>query len=113
MKYSDYFPSKFINADTLEGRDRTLTMKQIERFEFDDGPKPKVEFEETESELILNRTNFKTIADLYGGDTDTWAGKRITLFPTEVDFRGTQTMAVRVRMSPPVSSRITDEDVPF
>jgi len=42
--------------------------------------KPIVKFVEEVKPLICNKTNGKTIANLYGNIVEQWKGKRITLF---------------------------------
>jgi hypothetical protein len=54
-------------------------------------------FQRAKRGLIVNRTNWRAVADLYGDESDNWTGKRITLTSTMVDAYGKQTRAVRVR----------------
>lgn len=104
MKISEAFPSKYLKADELEG-DVTYTIREVQMETIGQGQdadeKPVVYFEETEKGLALNKTNANTISGLHGGDTDYWTGKKITLFSTEVDFQGRQTLAIRIRMRKP------------
>ena len=51
-----------------------------------------------------NRTNARTIAELYGPETNDWRGRHITLFPTTTDFRGASVDCIRVRPEAPVRS---------
>lgn len=106
MKISELFPSRYLKAADLDG-DEVFTAESLNQEELGDDTKPVLYFEEMEKGLVLNRTNANTTASLYGQDTEygkdteDWVGKRITLFATEVDFRGQQTLAIRVRMLPP------------
>ncbi len=104
MKMNDVFPSKFLSAADLDN-DTTLTVYSVEMAELKDrngAPehKPAINFSEVEKGLILNKTNWKTIEKLYGAESDDWVGEKITLFATEVDFRGETVMAIRVRLNP-------------
>ncbi len=63
--------------------------------------KPIVYFNEVEKGMVINKTNAATISNLYGPETDSWIGKKIAIFATEVDFKGTQTLALRVRIKAP------------
>jgi hypothetical protein len=56
---------------------------------------------------VLNRTNAKRIAKLYGPDTDKWLGKPITLYPSECDFGDETVPCLRVR---PEAPQIDDPD---
>lgn len=114
MKIGELFPSKYLKATDLDG-DEVFTMESLKQEELGDEAKPVVHFEEIDKGLVLNRTNANTIASLYGQDTENWVGKQITLFATEVDFRGQQTLATRVRMRQPEAQKpeITDDDIAF
>jgi hypothetical protein len=59
--------------------------------------KPLCYFRNVPKPLGLNATNCKTIAALYGNDTDGWVGKRITLYPTTTQMGGETVECVRVR----------------
>jgi hypothetical protein len=106
MNINNAFPSKYLKASELEG-DTTYTVSHIEMETLGDGAdadtKPIVYFNETEKGLVLNKTNANTITGLYGPETDAWVGKPVTLFATEVDFQGKQTLSIRVRMRAPVT----------
>ena len=51
---------------------------------------------EIDQGLVLNVTNARSIADMHGGDTDEWTGKKITLCKVRVDFAGKVVNAIRV-----------------
>lgn len=61
--------------------------------------------------FILNATNCKTIAKLYGNYIEDWAGKKITLFATTTKMGGETVECLRIR--PKVAERkkqtITDD----
>jgi hypothetical protein len=65
-------------------------------------------FQRAKRGLIVNRTNWRTVADLYGDESDNWTGKRISLAPAMVDAYGKQTKAVRVRPIRPPDVRPTN-----
>ena len=113
MKMSDAYPSNYMKADDLEEGDLTVTIRDespVEFVEFQQKGKPTpvhkpVLFFKAPREckaLVLNKTNWKTIAQVLGTDeTDEWAGRQITLYATEVESFGEMTMAVRVRLRKP------------
>lgn len=107
MKISSAFPSAYLKSQELDG-DTVYTIDRVEIETLGQGKdaeeKPVVYFTETEKGLALNKTNANTIASLYGDDTDDWAGKPVTLYATEVEFQGKQTLAIRVRMRAPQKS---------
>jgi hypothetical protein len=105
MKISEAFPSKFVQASDLNGREVRLTIASLS-FEkmTDQSDKLCVYFRGTDKGLILNKTNASTIAEMYGDDTDSWIGKQITIFPTKVDFQGKRVDAIRVTfIQPPIA----------
>jgi hypothetical protein len=118
MRISEAFPSKYLEGKTLDG-DLSLTIKHVEMETVGQGDdvdtKPVVYFNEVNKGLILNKTNANTVSHLHGDDTEDWIGKRITIFPTEVDFQGKQVMAIRVRLrapggtAPAPASKLTPE----
>jgi len=106
MNINNAFPSKWLKSSDVE-EDLTLTIRAVEVETVGQGEdaeeKPVIFFEETEKGMVLNKTNANTIAGLYTPETDNWVGKKITIFATEVDFGGKQTLALRVRMKKVVS----------
>ncbi len=117
------FPSLYLGAHDLQGRDVTLTIRRVvaEEVKTEKGPERKaiVYFVETgkkvkpgeeEKRLVLNKTNGKTIASLYGSEMNDWMGKRITLFPTIVDAFGEKREALRIRPVPPAPAPETKEE---
>jgi len=98
MKITTAFPSDYLKAADLQGRDVTATMDRVEMREFGGDCKPALFFEGKQRFLILNKTNSATIADAYGDETDNWAGKQIILFPTTTDYQGRRVDAIRVRV---------------
>ena len=108
MNINDSFPTKWLKAGHLDG-DRTLTINDvlIERMGDDEEVKPVLYFQEDARGLVLNRTNAGIIEKLLGtSETDEWLGRQITIFPTQVDFGGKTTEAIRVRIrAPQVAAR--------
>ena len=100
MNFDEMFPSRFLKASDLNGPTR-LKIEAIRREEIGDESKYVVTFVGHEKALVLNKTNAKTIAKMYGRDTDNWIGRWITLIATQVDFRGEMVDAVRVKFEPP------------
>ncbi|MDJ0512778.1 MAG: hypothetical protein QNJ62_04975 [Methyloceanibacter sp.] len=101
MNINDTFPSKYLKASDLQGRDVNVTMSRVVMEDVGDDHRPIVYFEGKQKGLVLNKTNANTIAGMYGPETEVWPGKPITLFPTQVDFQGKATEAIRVRLRPP------------
>lgn len=100
---------KYMYAFDLGGRDVTVTIDKVEAGELNNGTqknkKPLAYFRESKSgkPLALNATNCKTIAAMYGNDTDDWIGKRVTLFPTTTHSPEGQVECIRIRPNKPAA----------
>jgi hypothetical protein len=114
----DFYPSKFLRASDLKGKEITVTIDRVEAEEFEqDGvkrPKPVVHFRNNGLKaLVLNKTNSTRIATALGNkDTDAWAGKQVRLFPDMEEFKGQVHEVVRVRRAPPPIGEDLNDEVP-
>ena len=103
MNISDAFPSKYVKAEDLAGRDVTVTIKSctLEDIILGEEPKAVLRFENAAKGMVLNVTNSRTITKLFGPETDNWVGKKIILRAEEVDFKGERVLGLRVSLSKP------------
>jgi hypothetical protein len=103
VSISGAFPSKYIAATDLQGRDVPVTISHVSMevvgSQGNQETLPVVYFMGKEKGLVLNKTNANTIAQLHGDDTDFWANRPVTLFPTQTDFQGRQVPCIRVRLA--------------
>lgn len=108
MELANIFPSKYIKAADLQGREVTVTIDRAEIETLGEDRKLILYFRGKEKGLVTNRTNADRIAHLYGTNTDNWLGKEILLFCDMVNFQGKAMEAIRVRAAPrradPISS---------
>jgi hypothetical protein len=100
MRISGAFPSEFLKAADLQGRQVTVTMERVELREVGGDAKPVLFFAGKEKGLVLNKTNSNTISDAYGDETDSWRGQPVALFEAMVDYQGRTVAAIRVRIPP-------------
>ena len=99
---NDLYPSKYLVAGDIPDEGMVVTIRSMDMQKMRDGTeKLTLYFDETEKGLVCNKTNAKTIAKLYGDDTDDWEDGRITLFPSETDFGGETVPCIRVRPKKP------------
>ena len=103
------FPTQYLASEEFLEKDVTLTIKgvKIDNLQMSDGgteDKPVVMFEKTDKKLVLNKTNATTIAKLYGSEARGWAGKAITLYPTECQAFGKTVDCIRIRSKAPKST---------
>ena len=98
MKMNDIYPSKYLKADDLQGREVRVTMQSVELEKIGDDNKPVLYFKGKDKGIVLNKTNASTISVGYGDDTDEWFDQPIILFSVMVDFNGKVGPAIRVRV---------------
>lgn len=105
MKMNDIFPSKYLKADDLGGREVTVKIADCKMEEIGQGSnkdyKPIVYFEGKEKGVVLNKTNFSSIADAYGDDTDDWTGQTVILFSVQIENPQTKKVGPAIRIRPP------------
>lgn len=97
MRIDSAFPSNYLKAADLAGRNVSVTMDRVAMEDIGGDHKPVLYFQGKEKGLVLNKTNSTNISMAYGNETDEWAGKEIVLFPAWVDFQGRSVEAIRVR----------------
>jgi arabinogalactan endo-1,4-beta-galactosidase len=97
MNINDQFPSKYLKASDLQGRQVTVKMARVEQEKIGDDEKPILYFQGKERGVVLNKTNANNIAAIYGYETDDWYGKEITLVEAMVDFQGKSVPAIRMK----------------
>ncbi len=101
MLISSEYPSKYLKAADLQGREVRVVMQTVERQQVGqnaDDTKPILYFKGKERGLVLNKTNANTISDAYGDDTDEWIDQPLILFPAMVAFQGKTQPAIRCRV---------------
>lgn len=97
MLLNDVFPSKYVKAADLKGREVTVVIASVDIEKIGDDRKLVVYFQGKEKGLVTNKTNANRISLLYGEDTDGWIGKEIMLGTDFVDFQGKSVEAIRVK----------------
>lgn len=100
-KMNQMFPSKWLAAADLNDADATLTIKAVEEETVGQGDEAErkwvVYFNEVGKGLVLNKTNANSISSCLGDDTDDWIGRKVVLYPTQVQFSGKMVEAIRVK----------------
>jgi hypothetical protein len=105
-----YFDSSCLRVWHLTGKDRTFKIARVTRLtsEMISGNKrevkkqPKLELTDQQGRpvplpLLLNKTNAKTIAQMYGNNPSAWVGKLVTLFPSTTSVGGEERECIRIR----------------
>jgi len=98
MRISEEFPSQYLKASDLQGREIRVTMARVEREKIGTDSKLVLYFKGKEKGLVLNKTNAGTISDAYGDDTDDWFDNPLILFSVKTDYQGKVVDATRCRV---------------
>lgn len=106
--YRSMFDNAYIGAwDIPTGRDAVVTIKKITggtlKSQRGTDRKPIAFFEGKKKGMVLNKTNCKTIAAMYGDDTDAWIGKQIAIYASTTTAGGETVACLRVRSGEPRS----------
>ncbi len=119
MRVSEIFHSNFLKADDLQNRRVPVTIESVAMEEVAGDNKPVVYFQGKDRPLVLNKTNAQVIEEIAKTDQmDDWAGTKIVLYPTRVDFQGRRVPAIRVDYAtdgkpPPEGEKKEDDDIDF
>jgi hypothetical protein len=100
MRISNAFPSDYLKAADLQGRNVTVIISHVEMKEIGGEPKPILFFVGKEKGMVLNKTNASKIAEIFGDETDGWQGGEVVLYEAMVDFQGKTVAAIRIRVAP-------------
>ena len=98
-----------------------MTVKvNMEDLETQDGGterKPVVHFAGIDKPLVCNVTNWDSIEELHGADTDGWVGRSVVIYvDPDVRFGSKRTGGIRIKAAPPSTEDGTvgdDGSTPF
>src|SRR4029453_1371751 len=80
-----------------EGQQVTIRNVTAEKIGEERKEKPIMSFDEIDKELVVNVTNWNSIAELTGeDDSDNWAGHVVKLVRVRVPFGGKNVEAIRI-----------------
>lgn len=129
MNANEMFPpkaSKYLKASDLNGKAVNVVIDRVAIETMGQGKdqeqKPVLYFQGKEKGLVLNRTNNRSIMNLYGWETDSWKGKPITLYTIMTEMGGQPTLGIRILAPgqiapapppPPPREPGADDDVDF
>ncbi len=102
MRVTDLCPSPHLEALDLGDSIGAAVVVTIARVEIKEVGAEKVRkgvvyFSEFPRGLVLNKTNSRTIAGLYGTDTDAWIGEQITIYRSETSFQNKTVPCIRIK----------------
>lgn len=103
--WDEMFPSRFLHARELRGKDVTLPISAADRevLANDKGKeivKGIVSFKGTTKQWPLPKVCGTALLKMFGPNPQDWVGKRVTIYPTTAHFGKEIVDAIRVRGSP-------------
>ena len=111
MRIDQLYPSRYLRCADLDGKPMRVTISDITREDINGESKVLLSFAEGK-QLILNKTNARSIAKILGDETSAWHGHSIMLVPPVVDFKGDSVDAIRVKAAP-ARKTIGNDKSPF
>ena len=101
MHFELLFPSKYLKAADLLGKEQIVKIKSVSKDTiFSANGKseecPVLAVEGTPKLWVLNRTNAKRISKMHGTEVTNWVGKEVTVRPETTRFGPEQVECIRV-----------------
>ena len=103
MQEHQAFPTKYFKAAMLKDEPQTfviisMTMESISSPDGSSEDKPVLGFEDVDQRLVLNKTNWKNLAKLFGRDSTEWEGRHIELYQTTTELGSDTVDCIRLRL---------------
>jgi hypothetical protein len=99
-----FFQSKgtYLNASHVSAGDLDVAISevQVETIGRNAEQKLVLYFAGLPRGLAINKTNYETLFDAFGPETDGWIGGKITLYPVETEYDGKKVDGIRLRVDP-------------
>ena len=113
------YGSKYLSVADLKDREPTLKVGKVETAELHDKNgttkrKYVMWFEKTAKALVLNQTNARKLADVYGKQPANWIGQSIQLYSEDTSFgRGVRVRPLRKPATPAEPDKDLNDAIPF
>lgn len=103
MKTEDIFPSRFLQPEQLAHDVAVVIEKVVKEEVYDEKSKSKVMkpicyCQGKGKGVLLNKTNWHTLVDAFGDESDGWVGKKMILTSIEVEAFGDVVKAIRIKI---------------
>lgn len=102
MKRADAFPSQYLQSSDIAGRKVRCVIEHIATEtvgqDEEQRQKPVMYFKNGSKGLVVNATNWDTLADAYGEESDNWIGKSVVLHVVPTKFKGKATTGIRMKI---------------
>lgn len=97
MNADDYIQSKYLGASDLKGKEPVVTIASVSLEKMrDQQQKLAISINNHPKGILLNKTNTKAVAAMYGKETDNWIGKKIRLVSVWTEYGGQPTQGLRI-----------------
>lgn len=99
MDLKERFNGNYITSKTLKDEPELLKPLTVEKVYMDDVNKEEkvvIDFKNIDKSLVVNHTNYKSISEVLGSETDNWIGSEITLKIADALFNNEKTDSVRI-----------------
>jgi hypothetical protein len=112
MRSSDDFQSKYLKSADVKAKPLVAVISYLafESVGQDKRQKPVLYFE-TGKPIVVNRTNFETLEDVFG-DSDNWPGHKVKVYCAPTSFQGKRVDGIRVEPivpKPTLKDEMNDE----
>lgn len=103
MNANSLMPKEFLSGKDVhdaKGKSISLTavIDKVIPVTIGDDEAWALKFKHTDRKLKLNKTNLGTLIDMFGAETDDWAGKEIGLVGAMTEYQGKRVQAIRVAL---------------
>lgn len=100
MNINEEFPTKYLKASDLGGNVAKVQIAHVdsEQIGKDKDRRLVLYFRGKQKGMVLNKTNARAIADVFGDETDNWTGGDIEVFSMKVEYQGRMVDGLRIRI---------------
>src|SRR5438034_9313935 len=106
MELAEIFPSRFLKASDLQGKEHRVKIESVKPEQLGDQTKLVISFVDRAKQFVSNKTNSNTIAGAFGTNTDSWIGGEIILFAATVSGPNGLVQGIRCRAMPRATAPI-------
>ena len=100
MRRDEAFPGKFLKAADVKETPLIAVISYVEKEKVGQGSdqkeKPVMYFQDADKPMVVNSTNWDTLAEAYGEDSDGWSGCKIKVYSAPTQYQGKRTEGLRV-----------------
>lgn len=112
MNVLSIFKGEYISALELGDKKPTLTISSVKVAKLEDTngkmkDRPVVFFSETDRGFVLCKTNALSLSAMFGEETDTWTGKKVTIYSEMVQVGPEKKAGIRIFGSPNLDKPVT------